>query len=338
VFYRYLFITTFQPIVAQTMGISVQVIHYFLMLLLAFAVVASLQTVGVILVVAMLITPASTALLLSNQLKKVLVISAAIGIMSAFVGLLLAIALETTPGPAMAIVATLIYLLTVFFAPKKGLVFKFIEKRFVQKRIRLEDTLKQIFRLREVEQLTVATLQQQLGISTPALQQNLAKLRARGWLEKNNLHLTESGTEEAQRLVRAHRLWETFLADKMGLNAEQVHAEAERYEHFLPEEVLAEVDKTLGFPDHDPHGERIPVKTVTPDFPLIRLEVAQPARIATRQMSERITAKLWQLGLLPETDFVLQQKRDDQIELAMNGKSVTVPVELARQINIHQQK
>ncbi|MFN7120287.1 MAG: metal ABC transporter permease, partial [Saprospiraceae bacterium] len=144
VFYRYLFITTFQPIVAQTMGISVQFVHYFLMLLLAFAVVASLQTVGVILVVAMLITPASTALLLSNQLKKVIVIAAFIGLLSAFIGLLMAIWLETTPGPAMAMVATVIYLLAVFFAPQKGLVFKFLNKRFVQKRIRLEDTLKQV--------------------------------------------------------------------------------------------------------------------------------------------------------------------------------------------------
>ncbi|MDX1666989.1 MAG: metal ABC transporter permease, partial [Saprospiraceae bacterium] len=72
VFYRYLFISTFQPVVAQTMGISVKMIHYFLMLLLSFAVVASLQTVGVILVVAMLITPASTALLLASRLYKVI--------------------------------------------------------------------------------------------------------------------------------------------------------------------------------------------------------------------------------------------------------------------------
>ena len=62
VFYRYLFATTFQSVIAETMGISVQTVHYYLMLLLSFAVVAALKTVGVILVVAMLITPASTAL------------------------------------------------------------------------------------------------------------------------------------------------------------------------------------------------------------------------------------------------------------------------------------
>jgi len=68
IFYRQLFVSTFQPAIAQTMGISVELMHYFLMLLLSFVIVAALKAVGVILVVAMLITPASTALLLNNRL------------------------------------------------------------------------------------------------------------------------------------------------------------------------------------------------------------------------------------------------------------------------------
>ena len=66
IFYRYFFISSFQPVVARTMGVSTGVIHYFLMLLMSFAVVASLQSVGVILVVAMLIIPASAAQLLAQ--------------------------------------------------------------------------------------------------------------------------------------------------------------------------------------------------------------------------------------------------------------------------------
>ena len=127
-FYRFLFATTFQPAVARTMGISVSTMHYFLMLLLSFAVVASLQTVGVILVVAMLITPAATALLLSNRLQRVLLISAAVGLLSAALGLNLAILFGTTPGPAIVVTATLIYLLTVFLAPERGLVFRAVRR------------------------------------------------------------------------------------------------------------------------------------------------------------------------------------------------------------------
>ncbi len=338
VFYRYLFITTFQPIVAQTMGISVRLVHYFLMLLLAFAVVASLQTVGVILVVAMLITPASTALLLSDKLRKVLLLAAIIGMVSALLGLLLSIQFETTPGPAMAVTATFFYLLAVFVAPQRGLLFKWYRKYQLRRRIQLEDILKRLFQRQEQanEPLEAATLTREMGIHPLQLRRRLRAMRQLGWLTPTQ-HLTEAGRAEALRLVRAHRLWETYLADKIGLHHEQVHDEAEHYEHLLSEELLDEVDKTLGFPDLDPHGEPIPSKPVHPDFPLIRLEVAQHARIAARQMSERITAKLWQLGLLPEMDIILQQKQEDAVEIQTGDhKLVRVPAELARQINIHQ--
>jgi ABC-type Mn2+/Zn2+ transport system permease subunit len=121
-FYRYLFATTFQEVIARTMGISTQLVHYFLMLLLSFAVVAALQTVGVILVVAMLITPAATALLLATRLPTVIVLSAFIGFLSAVLGFAAAVWFNTTPGPAMAVTATLFYVLAVLFAPKRGLL------------------------------------------------------------------------------------------------------------------------------------------------------------------------------------------------------------------------
>lgn len=129
IFYRYLFITTFQPMIAQTMGISVKLIHYFLMLLLSFAVVAALRAVGVILVVAMLITPASSALLLTNRLHKVIIISAILGLVSSVLGLLFSIQLDTPPGPAMVVVSTIIYFLAAVFAPEKGLLIKYLQRR-----------------------------------------------------------------------------------------------------------------------------------------------------------------------------------------------------------------
>ena len=127
--YRYFFITTFGSVVANTLGISGSTMHYFLMLLLSFAVVASLQSVGVILVVAMLITPASTALLLTQRLKWMLVIAAVVGLVSAISGLILAIIWQTTPGPVMTLVATFLYILAVFFSPSKGIITNKIKKR-----------------------------------------------------------------------------------------------------------------------------------------------------------------------------------------------------------------
>jgi ABC-type Mn2+/Zn2+ transport system permease subunit len=137
-FYRQLFATTFQPIVAETMGIRINAIHYLLMLVLSFAVVASMRMVGVILVVAMLITPAATALLLSDRLKQVIVLAGTIGFVAAAVGVNLAILLDTTPGPAIVVTSTLLYILAVIFSPKKGLIVKSLNKQKVKSAIEQE--------------------------------------------------------------------------------------------------------------------------------------------------------------------------------------------------------
>jgi ABC-type Mn2+/Zn2+ transport system permease subunit len=109
IFYRSLFLTTFQEVVARTMGVKVEQVHYMLMLLLSFAVVSALQTVGVILVVAMLITPASTALLFFKRLNQVIICAACLGVGIAIGGFFISYAYNFPPGPSMAVLATLIY-------------------------------------------------------------------------------------------------------------------------------------------------------------------------------------------------------------------------------------
>ncbi len=338
VFYRYLFVTTFQSVIAETMGISVTAVHYFLMLLLSFAVVASLQTVGVILVVAMLITPASTALLLSDKLYKVLIIAGIIGFISAILGMILAVHFETTPGPAMAVTATMIYFVTVFFAPKKGLVFSYFRKRKLQSKIELEDTLKQALKLHEKGGLTFKKLFNKLGLSKGRLKTHLKTLSGKGLLNFSNqsLKLTPDGVEEARQLVRAHRLWETYLVQQMGLTEEQIHEDAEKYEHLLTEELLDEVDEELGFPSIDPHGSPIPLKKGIPSNPLIQLELNRSALIAKKQVSNQVSTELWELGLLPGSLFRVKQKDKDKIELLVDNRSVVVSKDVAKRINIEQ--
>lgn len=141
VFYRQLFATTFQPIVAETMGIKTNAIHYLLMLILSFAVVASMRTVGVILVVAMLVTPAATALLLANKLKQVILLSSLIGFLAAAVGMNISIIgintsfmgveiiLSPPPGPTIVITSTLLYLLAVVFSPNRGLISRYLNRK-----------------------------------------------------------------------------------------------------------------------------------------------------------------------------------------------------------------
>lgn len=333
-FYRYLFVSTFQPVIAETMGISVKVIHYFLMLLLSFVVVASLQTVGVILVVAMLVTPAATALLLTDRLHWVLVVAAVSGMLAAVTGLILAIVLNTTPGPAMAIVATLFYLAAALFSPKKGLIFKALRKKKLQSRIKREDVLKQSYRLQQKEQLTFEALRSVLGFHKSSLINTLTQLQKEQLFDKKIFRLTEQGMEAANRLVRAHRLWETYLVQKIGLTDEQIHEEAEKYEHLLPDEILDEVDEQLGYPTTDPHGSPIPSRPGSVEFSLHQLQTGQSSKIALQQSTEQIAARLWQLGLSSGADLVVEARSEEQITVRQRDRTIEIPIDLARKIRV----
>lgn len=258
VFYRLLFATTFQAVIARTMGINVRLVHYFLMLLLSFAVVAALQTVGVILVVAMLITPAATGLLLSRRLPVVIALAAGAGVVAAVVGLLVAFAFSTTPGPAMAVVASSIYAVAVLFAPERGLVFRYFRSRRRTRVVELEDVLKQGLRLERAGELSVDALAERTVLPAKTVRHRLKTLRHRGLATARPLAFTAEGRAEGDRLVRAHRLYETFLVDKLGLTEDQIHDEAERYEHLLTADMLDEMDRELGYPELDPHGSPIP--------------------------------------------------------------------------------
>ncbi|HLF65015.1 MAG TPA: metal ABC transporter permease [Saprospiraceae bacterium] len=258
--YRPLFLTTFQSVIAETMGISVSAIHYFLMLILSFAVVASLQTVGVILVVAMLITPASTALLLSSRLKTVIYLSAFLGWLAAIIGFTLAVILDTTPGPAMAVSATAIYLIAAFGAPRKGLIAKWIARSSQQMKVEIEDLLKHALKLHTRKTLSLSSISTASGFSSRKLRRYLKKLSDAGYIAARHgeVALQPLGIEKATALIRAHRLWETYLAQQVGLTAEQIHEDAEHYEHLLTADILDAVDEELGYPSQDPHGSPIP--------------------------------------------------------------------------------
>lgn len=262
VFYRQLFITTFQPTIAETMGISAKTIHYFLMLLLSFAIVASLRTVGVILVVAMLITPAATALLLSERLVRVIFLSGIIGVLSAVFGLVFSILLETTPGPAMTICATFFYFAAVLFSPSQGLIFRYNQNKVERKRVVREDILRQVVKKYPDSSMAIPELSERLGMKGDFLRGYVKRMAQSKLLAYNDdqIILTEAGLAKAEQLVRAHRLWETYQVKKMGLDSDQIHNEADQIEHFLSEELLDEIDKELGFPTKDPHDSPIPSK------------------------------------------------------------------------------
>lgn len=126
-FYKELLVSSFDPIMAKAYGLPTRVIHYFLMILLTLVTVASLQTVGIILVVAMLITPASTAYLLTDRLWVMLYLSAGIGVLSAILGLYFSYTYNLASGATIVLAATFLFVLAFFFSPKQGLLWRTIK-------------------------------------------------------------------------------------------------------------------------------------------------------------------------------------------------------------------
>ena len=129
IFYKEFLITSFDPIISKAYGLPTNAIHYLMMILLTLVTVASLQTVGVVLVVAMLITPAATAYLLTQRLSTMIFASAFIGALSAVMGLYFSFRYNLTSGAVIVLCATAMFLLAFFFAPKQGLVWVKIKSR-----------------------------------------------------------------------------------------------------------------------------------------------------------------------------------------------------------------
>lgn len=128
-FYKELLVSSFDPTMAQAYGLPIRAIHYLIMILLTLVTVASLQTVGVVLVVAMLITPASTAYLLTNKLWVMITLSATFGAVSAVLGLYFSFVYNLPSGAVIVLVATLFFIIAFIFAPKQGVLWRSLQAR-----------------------------------------------------------------------------------------------------------------------------------------------------------------------------------------------------------------
>jgi manganese/iron transport system permease protein len=123
-FYKELLVVSFDPVLARTLRLPAEGIRYLLLVLLALTVVVSLQSVGIALVSAMLITPASTAYLLTRRLPRMMALSALLGALSSVVGLYASYYLNVVSGAAIVLTSTVFFLAAFVFAPGKGVVWK----------------------------------------------------------------------------------------------------------------------------------------------------------------------------------------------------------------------
>ncbi|WP_130296921.1 MULTISPECIES: metal ABC transporter permease [Fictibacillus] len=128
-FYKELLVSTFDPTMAESYGLPNKWIHYALMVVLTMVTVASLQTVGIVLVVAMLITPAATAYLLTNRLSVMIYFAALFGIIASVFGLYFSFIYNLASGATIVLVSAFMFAMAFFFSPSQGLVWKALKAR-----------------------------------------------------------------------------------------------------------------------------------------------------------------------------------------------------------------
>lgn len=128
-FYKELLVSSFDPIMSAAYGLPNRMIHYLLMILLTMVTVASLQTVGIVLVVAMLITPAATAYLLTDRLWVMIFLSMGIGVVSSILGLYFSYTYNLASGASIVLVATVLFVLAFTFSPKQGILWRTLRSK-----------------------------------------------------------------------------------------------------------------------------------------------------------------------------------------------------------------
>jgi manganese/iron transport system permease protein len=127
--YKELLVVSFDPVLAATLRLPLSTLQYLLLVLIALTIVVSLQTVGVALMVAMLVTPAATAYLLTRRLWHMMVVGAAIGAFSSVAGLYFSFYVNVASGPAVVLVCTTLFVLAFLFSPSRGIVWSWVGQR-----------------------------------------------------------------------------------------------------------------------------------------------------------------------------------------------------------------
>jgi DtxR family Mn-dependent transcriptional regulator len=126
----------------------------------------------------------------------------------------------------------------------------------------IQDYLREIYKLGTAgDRVTTTALARGMGVSPASASAMVKKLAALSLVEHapyRGVTLTPEGEQVALEVTRHHRLLELYLAQTLGIHVDEVHAEADRLEHVISEELEARIDEALGFPTHDPHGDPIP--------------------------------------------------------------------------------
>jgi ABC-type Mn2+/Zn2+ transport system permease subunit/Mn-dependent DtxR family transcriptional regulator len=341
--YKQLMLISFDPTMASAIGIAVGRYHYLLMLLLTVTVVTSLQAVGLVLVVAMLILPGATAYLLTHRLGRMLVYAALFGVGAAVLGLLLSYHLNFASGAAMVVVAFVLFKLVLVFSPVDGLLARAVRRWRAAHQMRLEDFLKVFLSVELTDPpITREKIRARVHGTVRLVEDTLKHFRQNQWIRPlgaQQYELTAAGRRKALQIIRAHRLWETFLSQKLGLSWDKLDAEAERAEHLLTPQMVEALDEGLRRPRVDPHGAPIPTREGEvlrpPTRPLLELRPGERARIVrVKDEDAHALRVLAELGIQPqmELEVLSRDETTSAVTVRVNGRQLQFVRDVAEHV------
>jgi len=213
----------------------------------------------------------------------------------------------------------------------------------------VQDYLKAIYRLSDEEGegalITTSQVAEALGVTQASASNMLRRLDEAGLAHqtpRQGVELSDAGRQAALEVIRHHRLIETFLATKLGMPWDEVHAEAEILEHHISESLEARISEALGHPEWDPHGDPIPtIAGEVADVPSGRLaDLPDGARATVARVSDQDPALLRFLaerGLVPDAGVEVLDRAPfgGPIRMRVAGAgAVEVPPDAARAVHV----
>jgi manganese/zinc/iron transport system permease protein len=258
-FYRQLLVSTFDPSLAISLGINATLVHFVMMAALSLTVVASFESVGAILAVALLIIPGATARLWVDRMPSMLLLAAVHGILSTLIGYWLShrAVLNTSASGAITVAGFALFVLSWLLAPRSGLLVQHRVRRRLNRTILLENLIKTIEELGGGKPVPAAALSTELHLTPRTFESALRRAASAGLIQRTNgqVALTDSGRARSQQLTRAHLLWEQFLQQQVGLPPDHVHDAAEWIEHHLDEDEVRRLDEMLAPSPREGRGQ-----------------------------------------------------------------------------------
>jgi manganese/zinc/iron transport system permease protein len=262
-FLRGFSLVSFDENYAKGLGFNTSFLKSFLALITVVTVAIGVQAVGVVLMAALLITPAAGARFLTNSISKMLIYAGSFGFLSGVIGVVISYSGTGMPtGPWIVVVLSLFALLAILFGKKRGVVARMKLRNANNIKINNENVLKDAYKIANngMNTISINELVDKEKYPIQKLKSVLKRLEHENYIDqiRGLIILSDKGRLAAREVIRKHRLWEIYLSKYFQLDADHLHDDAEGIEHVITPEIEKELIRLLKRPETDPHQSEIP--------------------------------------------------------------------------------